>query len=98
MGNLTRVLPGGCDVNLGGWGWADTFFGVQERSRLTREEMLKSLNCGVGMALVCSPKHVAEVEAIVRAHNHVAMALGRVDLQSGAKLHDPASAESRVVY
>lgn len=99
MENLPRVLPRGTEVKLVDWAWPDHFIEVQERSRLSREEMLKTLNCGVGLALICRPSDVAQVETIVKSHNHLALALGRVDLQQSVKaVGDPAAAEARVVY
>lgn len=99
MENLPRVLPRGTEVKLVDWAWPDNFIEVQERSRLSREEMLKTLNCGVGLALICGPSNVAQVESIVKSHNHLTFALGRVDIQPSVNaVGDPSAAEARVVY
>ncbi|CAN5647313.1 phosphoribosylformylglycinamidine cyclo-ligase [soil metagenome] len=92
MENLPRVLPKGTEVKLIDWAWPDAFIEVQERASLTREEMLKTLNCGVGLALVCSGAEVAAVETAIAKHGHLAIPLGRVDMSTSA------TADAQVVY
>jgi phosphoribosylformylglycinamidine cyclo-ligase len=99
MENLPRVLPRGTEVKLVDWAWPDNFIEVQERAQLSRDEMLKTLNCGVGLVLVCKPRHVTEVEAVIRSHSHRAIPMGKIDKQGTCKsVGDPAAAEARVVY
>lgn len=92
MENLPRVLPKGTEVKLIDWAWPDPFIEVQDRASLTREEMLKTLNCGVGLALVCAGSQVAAVEAVIAKHGHRAIPLGRVEKSSSA------TADAQVVY
>ncbi|MDX9731016.1 MAG: phosphoribosylformylglycinamidine cyclo-ligase [Bdellovibrionales bacterium] len=92
MENLPRVLPAGTEVKLVDWAWPEEFIEVQERASLSREEMLKTLNCGVGLAIVCAPENVAEVETAIQESGRRAMPLGRID-----RAADPG-AEARVVY
>lgn len=83
MENLPRVLPKGTEVKLIDWAWPEAFIEVQERAKLSREEMLKTLNCGVGLAMVCAAHDVSKVEAIIKEFNHTPYQLGRVDQSSG---------------
>ncbi len=92
MENLPRVLPKGTEVKLIDWAWPQPFIEVQDRSHLSREEMLKTLNCGVGLAIVCAPSEIASVEAAIVKHGFRAIPLGRVD-KSGT-----ADADAQVVY
>lgn len=92
MENLPRVLPKGTEVKLVDWAWPDEFIEVQDRSALSREEMLKTLNCGVGLAIVCSPAEIVLVEATIAKHGHRAIPLGRVDASSNS------AADAQVVY
>ncbi len=78
MENLPRVMPNGTVLPLLDWAWPEPFIEVQERSNLSREEMLKTLNCGVGLALVCSTEQVAAIEAAVKAHGYTSMPLGKI--------------------
>lgn len=51
LDNILRVLPEGCSAELEPWQWPAPFLEVQKRSGLTDQQMLQTLNCGVGMAL-----------------------------------------------
>lgn len=92
MENLPRVLPKGTEVKLIDWAWPDAFIEVQDRASLSREEMLKTLNCGVGLAIVCAPSEISIVEAAIAKHGHRAIPLGRVEKS------DSATADAQVVY
>lgn len=92
MENIPRVLPLGTEVKLVDWAWPDAFIEVQDRASLSREEMLKTLNCGVGLAIVCAAQDVRDVEATIAKHGFRSIPLGRVDAAS-----DP-SATAQVVY
>ncbi len=92
MENLPRVLPAGTEVKLLDWAWPDAFLEVQDRSHLSREEMLKTLNCGVGMALVCKAADVQFVESVILKHGFRSIPLGRVEAASDS------GASAQVVY
>ncbi len=53
--NLPRTLPDGCaaDVDLRSWDAPPLFRLLQERGRITRDEMLRTFNMGVGLVVVC---------------------------------------------
>jgi phosphoribosylformylglycinamidine cyclo-ligase len=78
MENIPRVLPKGTVLPLVDWAWPEDFLTVQDRAGLSRDEMLKTLNCGIGLALVVSPAHVNAVEAAVIRHGYRAIPLGTV--------------------
>lgn len=100
MENLPRVLPKGTEVKLIDWAWPEPFIEVQERAKLSREEMLQTLNCGVGLALVCGNKDVAKVESIIKEFGHIAYQLGRVDSSSmrASSGAEGALPDAHVVY
>jgi len=68
--NLPRTLPDGCaaDIDLQSWTVPPIFRVLQERGGISREEMFRAFNMGVGMIIVC-----ASLDA-PRVLNMVAMA------------------------
>lgn len=92
MENIPRVLPKGTVLPLIDWAWPEPFGIVQDRSGLSRTEMLKTLNCGIGLALVVSPDQAAEVEAEAVRQGYRTYALGTIEAGK-----DPAG-EAEVLY
>jgi phosphoribosylformylglycinamidine cyclo-ligase len=64
--NIPRVLPEGCHafVDAGRWQLPSIFDLLQEGGNITREEMARTFNCGVGMAVVVAPNLVFEIGRI----------------------------------
>jgi phosphoribosylamine--glycine ligase/phosphoribosylaminoimidazole synthetase len=50
--NLPRILPDHLTYDLVEWEFPDIFKWVQKESKLSREEMLATFNCGYGMVIV----------------------------------------------
>lgn len=92
MENLPRVMPKGTRLPLLDWAWPDAFLEVQDRSGLSRIEMLKTLNCGVGMAFFVAAEHVGHVEGTIRSQGFTPISLGTI-----AKSDNPG-AEPEVGY
>ena len=92
MENIPRILPKGTQLPLIDWAWPEHFVVVQDRTGMSRVEMLKTLNCGIGMALVVSPENVGLVEAEIKAKGFRAIPLGT--LKAGPN----AEAEPEVLY
>ncbi len=69
MDNVVRVFPKNTNFALRHWSWPEIFREVQRRSAradgemLSDREMLQTLNCGIGLAVVVAP----EVEDGIRA-------------------------------
>ncbi|HPI40918.1 MAG TPA: phosphoribosylformylglycinamidine cyclo-ligase [Pseudobdellovibrionaceae bacterium] len=83
MENLPRVLPKDTKVRLIPWSFTKPYLEVQKRSGLTREEMLKTFNCGVGLALVISPKDLKKVNQWVQEKGFGTHLLGLVEKAKG---------------
>lgn len=79
LDNLTRVIPSGTCLNLKGWAVPAEFCEVKARARLSWSEMVKTLNCGVGLALYCDSDDAAQIRRVVQKHNFNAIDLGYVD-------------------
>jgi phosphoribosylformylglycinamidine cyclo-ligase len=92
MENIPRVLPRGTVLPLIDWAWPEAFGVVQDRSGMSRIEMLKTLNCGIGLALVVAPEQVMAVEAEAVKQGYRTYDLGTV-----AEGKDPTR-ESEVLY
>jgi phosphoribosylformylglycinamidine cyclo-ligase len=64
-GNIPRILPQGLatQINKDAWHIPPIFRLIQERGKVQEAEMYRVFNMGIGMAVICSPQHVAEVTA-----------------------------------
>ena len=52
--NLERVLPKGLGLKLKVWEFPEIFKETMSRADLSKQEMLKTFNCGVGLVLIAS--------------------------------------------
>lgn len=92
MENIPRVMPKGTQLPLIDWSWPEPFCIVQDRTGMSREEMLKTLNCGVGLALIVAPENAAQVEKRVRSHGYNVYPLGTIQKAPDEKM------EPQVLY
>jgi phosphoribosylformylglycinamidine cyclo-ligase len=79
MENIPRVLPEGTRVRLLDWAWPDEFIEVQDRSGLSRVEMLKTFNCGIGLVLIVDPSVSDQVQRTAEAMGYRTFVLGAVE-------------------
>src|SRR4051812_21352575 len=58
--NIPRVIPKGLQVRIvrGSWPIPELFKEIQKRSELPDEEMFRTLNMGIGLVMIVSPKDV----------------------------------------
>jgi phosphoribosylformylglycinamidine cyclo-ligase len=79
-GNLDRALPPELDaeVDASTWEVPNVFQVLQEAGGVSREEMFRAFNMGVGMVVACDPSDVAAVLDRARGADTPAWQLGRV--------------------
>lgn len=79
-GNLQRVIPHGlvAEVDRGTWTPAPVFAMIAQRGRVTRAEMEKTFNMGVGMVAVVAPEDTDRALAILTARHLDCWILGTV--------------------
>lgn len=92
MENIPRVLPEGTVLPLIDWAWPEPFLVVQDRTGLSRIEMLKTLNCGIGLTLIVAPENVGKIESRLKARGLKTFDLGTIE--KGRNPH----AEAEVLY
>lgn len=80
--NLPRIIPQGlaCRIKVN-WTIPPIFSMIQRRGKVSRKEMFRVFNMGVGMVLVCSPNKAGEL----RARLPEAMPIGEVVKQEGGE-------------
>ncbi len=87
--NLNRVLPSGLDarVELGTWETLPIFRFIQERGRVSKEEMLRTFNMGIGLVLVVPEKHVGQVEEDLLSRSEKFFHIGSVIKGTGKVIY-----------
>ncbi len=78
LDNLLRVIPDGTQLQLKAWPVPDVFLEVKKRARLPWSEMLRTLNCGVGLVLYVSPEDFGAVQSTVNQCGYKTYDLGEV--------------------
>ena len=86
--NVPRALPEGyaAAVDVASWVPAPIFELIQRLGDVPREEMFRTFNMGIGMALIVDPVRVGEAVALATDYGFEAWVAGRVEEGEGVKL------------
>ncbi len=85
--NLPRVLPSnlGARIDVGAWPRPPVFDWLAREGGVAEREMLRTFNCGIGMALVVAAADQARAESMLRDAGETVFVIGEVDeLPAGA--------------
>jgi phosphoribosylformylglycinamidine cyclo-ligase len=79
--NIPRVIPDGCHavVDTDNWSLPALFATLQAGGRVAAEEMTRTFNCGVGMAVVVDRGSAEEVAGDLEAAGETVFEIGRID-------------------
>jgi len=86
-GNLPRVLPSGvrAEIDLASWPVPAIFKYLAKVGKIDTDELLDSLNVGVGMILVVPPQNVKSVEADLKRRREKFFRIGRIERGDSGK-------------
>jgi phosphoribosylformylglycinamidine cyclo-ligase len=76
--NLPRVLPGAlaAEIELSAWTPPPVFSWIAAEGLVGESEMLRTFNCGVGLAIICAHGEAARVSETLERHGEAARAIG----------------------
>jgi phosphoribosylformylglycinamidine cyclo-ligase len=79
--NIPRVLPDNCHamIDVGRWDLPTIFAILQDGGRIAPQEMVRTFNCGIGMAVVGAPSEVADVTASLQGAGEEVIEIGRIE-------------------
>ena len=80
IGNIPRILPPRCRALIRKKSWAEPpiFSLLREKSGIAEMEMLKTFNCGIGMALAVPRRDADAVKSLLRSHRCTAYTIGEI--------------------
>lgn len=79
--NLPRVLPAGCHATIDADAWEQPrlMAFLQAQGAIEPEEMARTFNCGIGMAVIVAPDAAAAVKSALVAAGETVLRIGRID-------------------
>ena len=79
--NIPRVLPQGLHAHIDADAWPQSplMAFLQAQGRIEPEEMARTFNCGIGMAVVVAAANVAAVTAALEAAGEAVHRIGRIE-------------------
>ncbi len=76
--NVPRVIPEDKSWYFKSWDLPAPFKEVQKRTGMSNKEMLTSLNCGIGFALILPESEVSKAQKIISECGHQSIVIGEV--------------------
>lgn len=82
--NLPRILPADCAARLdaSSWPMPAVFPWLCRSGGVESDEMARTFNCGIGMALIVAPNAVAQVTGILRSAGEPVHEVGRIEARN----------------
>jgi phosphoribosylformylglycinamidine cyclo-ligase len=79
--NIPRVLPDGCHaiVEAVRWDLPPIFELLRQGGRIAPEEMARTFNCGIGMAVVVAPEQAEAVTSGLEGAGETVFGIGRIE-------------------
>ncbi|HSI22147.1 MAG TPA: phosphoribosylformylglycinamidine cyclo-ligase [Methylophilaceae bacterium] len=76
--NIPRVLPEGVTAELqrGSWSIPPLFAWMQEQGNIAEDEMLRTFNCGIGMAVIVAAEDAERATALLAAEGEQVSRIG----------------------
>jgi phosphoribosylformylglycinamidine cyclo-ligase len=86
-GNLPRVLPSGvrAEIDLSSWPIPAIFKFLAKLGKIEGDELLQTLNLGVGMILIVPAQHLKPVEADLKRRREKFFRIGRIERGDSGK-------------
>lgn len=84
--NIPRVLPESAKavIDESSWQWPAAFKWLQEKGNISRYEMYRTFNCGVGMIIALPESDVEKALSVLKESGENAWVIGKIeDLSSG---------------
>ncbi len=85
--NLPRILPDGlgAHIDLASWEPPAVFGWLQGSGGMTRDEMLRTFNCGIGLVAIVAPDASAAIRAALENAGETVHEIGRVEAGEGVR-------------
>lgn len=85
--NIPRVLPENTQavIDESSWQWPAVFQWLQQAGNVSRHEMYRTFNCGVGMVIALSPADAGKALELLRAAGENAWEIGVIKHSSDAE-------------
>jgi phosphoribosylformylglycinamidine cyclo-ligase len=79
--NIPRVLPEGCHaiVEAARWDLPPIFELLRQGGRIAPEEMARTFNCGIGMAVIVAPEQAEAVTSGLTGAGETVIGIGRIE-------------------
>lgn len=83
--NIPRVLPAGTQavIDEKSWQWPAVFDWLQQAGNVSRHEMYRTFNCGVGMVIAVPAANAAQVLDLLSQLGETAWKLGEIQTLAG---------------
>jgi phosphoribosylformylglycinamidine cyclo-ligase len=78
--NIPRVLPDGltAEIEKGSWDMPPLFGWLQAQGNITDNELHRTFNCGIGMAVIVAEENAEAAKALLAAEGEQVWAIGRI--------------------
>ena len=78
--NIPRILKKGliADVQLSSWKFPKAFLWLQEKGKISTEDMLRIFNCGIGMVCILDQKEVSKAQKILSSYKLRSFEIGSI--------------------
>ena len=78
--NIPRILKKGliADVELSTWKFPKAFLWLQEKGKISTEDMLRIFNCGIGMVCILDQKEVSKAQKILSSYKLRSFEIGSI--------------------
>ena len=79
--NLPRVIPNGhtAVIDQNRWPRAEIFNWLQTQGKIAEDEMLRTLNCGIGMVVIVSESDAVNTIDLLAASGETAYQIGNIE-------------------
>jgi len=85
--NIPRVLPAGltAEIHANSWQLPHLFQWLQAQGNIVPNELYKTFNCGIGMAVIVAKQHAAQAKALLEASGETVFEIGVVRAQNAGE-------------
>ena len=86
--NIPRIIPKdlAADIDLNGWKFPKAFQWLQEKGKISNEDMLRIFNCGIGLAIILPLSEVKLLENLASKYKFKTHRIGKIVKRTQAEL------------